>query len=480
MQCVYVIHMEDEQREPLVSRNAQKEKPRDGRSRHFVTTRFSEYVLLFGLWFVISAIAFFWFTLFNTTDPDSARSMLSALVQSQAATIVIVVSLTLIAVQLTASACSPRVIDVFKRPKKNPSFWLLLGFYGFSIFYGLSVLKLVEETGGKFVSLIPIFTPSYPVISFEFGISCAYWLGAFSFIILVPYAWNISDLLKPATIINHLASDITKDNFLNSEEDPLQPVMDIVHGSIMRDDIATTRVGLAAVTERVIKIIDSDGEGEISGRFCTHLERAGNLAMSKLDEESAVEVINNLAKFGVISTVKGLASSASTAVEFIQAIGETAMVKDLFIVVWRAVGSLEAVGKVAAEKGFDRATEQAVLSLGHLGFSATEKGDGTTGIIVWSLEAVGKVAAEKRLRIATVEAITTLMFIGRMSVKKALQNEAMRTAKSLAALTFLSEEIVKTAIPEYESKLNDVAFQQFMELYEQELEKLRAEKKASE
>jgi uncharacterized membrane protein len=49
--------------------------------------------------------------------------MLSAVVQTQAAIIAIVITLTLIAVQLTASAYSPRVIDIFK---KNPG--LLVAF----------------------------------------------------------------------------------------------------------------------------------------------------------------------------------------------------------------------------------------------------------------------------------------------------------------------------------------------------------------
>jgi hypothetical protein len=52
-------------------------------------------------------------------------------------------------------------------------------------------------------------------------------------------------------------------------------------------------------------------------------------------------------------------------------------------------------------------------------------------------------------------------------------------AKSLAELTTSNEEIVKTAIHDYESKLREQdrdSFQKFIKIYEQELEKLRAEK----
>jgi predicted MFS family arabinose efflux permease len=80
------------------------------------------------------------FNVFNLSDYPSCSSvkyMLSALVQSEAAIVAIVITVTLIAVQLTASAYSPRVIDIFK---KNVDMWILLLVYGISIFSGFIVL----------------------------------------------------------------------------------------------------------------------------------------------------------------------------------------------------------------------------------------------------------------------------------------------------------------------------------------------------
>ena len=54
-----------------------------------------------------------------TIADNSARYLLSALVQSLAAIIAIVVTMTLVAVQLTASAYSPRVIDIFKNDQSH-------------------------------------------------------------------------------------------------------------------------------------------------------------------------------------------------------------------------------------------------------------------------------------------------------------------------------------------------------------------------
>src|SRR3990172_2058972 len=68
--------------------------------------------------------------------------MLSALVQSEAAIVALVVTLSLVAVQLAASSYSARIVEIFK---KTPDLWILIGIYGIAIFYGLGVLKLIEQ-----------------------------------------------------------------------------------------------------------------------------------------------------------------------------------------------------------------------------------------------------------------------------------------------------------------------------------------------
>ena len=59
-------------------------------------------------------------------NPDSARYMLSALVQSEAAIFAIVVTLSLVAVQLAAASYSPRLIGLFQ---KTRYFWFFVILY---------------------------------------------------------------------------------------------------------------------------------------------------------------------------------------------------------------------------------------------------------------------------------------------------------------------------------------------------------------
>jgi hypothetical protein len=317
-----------------------KKEVHEWESRHLWASRIFVYSLLLLLVIFVGAILFANFNLFHT-DANSARYMLSALVQSQAAIVAIVITLTLIAVQLTASAYSPRVIDIFK---KNPDMWILLGCYGVSIFYGFIVLKLVEGAEGEFVSQSAIWTLGSVTISFEFCVSLAYWLGAFTFVV-------------------------------NLKEDPVQPIVDIIHGSIMKYDLETTRVGLKAVTDQVIEIIDSDNEEKISGRFCQHLRGASGLTVSKMDEGSTAEVIKNLGNFGNSTAEKGLENATLEAAMSIKRVGSTAAEKGLKgAIIWQAVLSLKSVGIAAAEKGLKVVTSQTIVLLEEVGITAAEKG----------------------------------------------------------------------------------------------------------
>jgi hypothetical protein len=479
-------------------------------SRHIWIARLIVYITCLVVVVLVCFLLFRYFNLFHT-DAGSARYMLSALVQSQAAIVAIVITLTLIAVQLTASAYSPRVIDIFK---KNPDMWILLGSYGVSIFYGFIVLKMVEGAEGEFVSCVSI--------SFEFSVSLAYWLGAFTFVALFPYMLNIISLLKPESIIKRLEIEITKGKILNSKDDPVRPIMDVIYGSIMKYDLETTRVGLNIVTEQAIEIIDSNSEEVISRRFCNRSERVSRLAVNREDEDSTTEVIKNLATFGESTAEKGLEDATMRAAKSLGDVGKAAAEKGLNDATWGAAMSLGAIGKAAAGQGFEEATQQVAGSLGDIGKAAAEKGlNDATRKAARSLGAIGKAAAGKRLESATMgaakslgaigkaaaekglndatreaasslgdigkaaaekglddatrEAARSLGDIGKAAVGKRLEDAARLAALSLAKLTLFSESIVKTAIKDYELELKEQdrdTFKKFMEIYKQEVERL--------
>jgi len=129
------------------------------------------------------------------TDPTSARYMLSALAQSEAAILAIVITLSLVAVQLTASSYSPRVIDIFK---KSPYLWLVLCFYTIGIAGSLLVLKAIEGDGSTAMPK-----------DVELGVVAFYLIGVVCLVALFPYTLSVFRMLKPATIIDELMKDVT-------------------------------------------------------------------------------------------------------------------------------------------------------------------------------------------------------------------------------------------------------------------------------
>lgn len=164
-------------------------------------------ILIFVFTYCISRPFFGFYIGFNITDPDSARYLLSTLIQSEAAILAIVITLSLVAVQQTASSYSPRVIEVFKDWKSNPDFYILMATYLISMVYGIWVLKQIgSDKSGNIVSFDHSFFNS-----FETHIWFSYTLGIFSFFSLVPYIRNTLDLLKPSNIIEKISEKISQE-----------------------------------------------------------------------------------------------------------------------------------------------------------------------------------------------------------------------------------------------------------------------------
>src|SRR5574341_1383071 len=117
-------------------------------------------------------VSFSYFCLLHT-DVDSARYMLSALIQGEFAVVTLVVTLSLVAMQLMAQSYSPRIIETFRR---TPDLWILIAIYGFAIFFGLLVLKLIEEANSLINSQSNL----------EWYVAFSYYFGVFAFVALVP------------------------------------------------------------------------------------------------------------------------------------------------------------------------------------------------------------------------------------------------------------------------------------------------------
>jgi hypothetical protein len=308
---------------------------------------------------VISHVVFSYFG-FLHIDVDSTRYMLSALIQSEAAIVALVVTLSLVAVQLAAQSYSARVIDVFRR---TPDLWILMGIYGIAIFYGLGVLKLIENVNPAVNSLSNL----------EQHIVFSYYLGVFAFVALVPYILKLLKMLEPSTIINMMAEGITKQSILStqkSDEALILPLIDIVHSSLMKCDYETAKEGLRVIRDRVDIIFRNEtfkescinkkyvflsetSEGkkhyidvDLSKKFdpfFTRLGRIGILSASKNDEDSTREVIVTLKDIAIVAVKKNLEEATVNALDALREVGMASAEHKLNYATLKVVNALEEI-----------------------------------------------------------------------------------------------------------------------------------------
>lgn len=365
---------------------------------------------------------------FLHTDVDSARYMLSALVQSEAAIVALVVTLSLVAVQLAASSYSARVIEVFRR---TPDLWILMGIYGGAMFWGLGVLKMIEKMDAQ------LCAKEYICYSnLEGSISGAYYLGVFAFVALVPYILKMFEMLKPSTVINMLADRITMRNILTflkeeidemtddkhrsqfvflrmgayAEKDPIQPIIDIVRSSLLKYDYETVRDGLRAIGERFDNIFKNETLGwneerKMSIYIFGHLTRLGELTASREDEDSTLEIIKTMQKIGIRATMSERVEATDWSIVYLRIIGIIAVEHKFEKATRKVIESLEFIGQTAILQESEIATEiavNAVRELEKVGIAAIESRlDAAATQDIWALEALLKIAKDKNLIKAT-------------------------------------------------------------------------------
>lgn len=279
---------------------------------------------------ILIYVIFYLNLLFPSTDANSVRYMLSALVQSEAAIIAVVVSLSILGVQLVASSYSSRVIQVFITAR---FFWLLLLYYIASMAISMQILMGIKD--GNF---------SHAWVAFSYS------LGIFAFLLLVPYIYKVLELISPYTLIDRISEDITKDSILSTRiagerNDPIQPIMDIIIGSLKRHDEGVINYGLSIIEIKVIYLFSTIHFDSIRNAdfIFLHLTTIGKLASNNNDEYAASKIIETIGSIGCVAEDnKLLATSAKAAL------------------------SLEETGSRAAEKMLQDAASQALTCLGEM------------------------------------------------------------------------------------------------------------------
>ncbi|MDF0591745.1 DUF2254 domain-containing protein [Methanotrichaceae archaeon Mx] len=327
--------------------------------------------------------------IFTKTDIESSRYMLSLLVQSQVTILAIVVSLSLVAMQLASSSYSSRVVDLLKN---SPDFWILLIIYIVSIIIGVSILKLIQ-------------TNEINNFNLENYISNTYRFGIVAILILIPYIWNVLELMRPSTIIYKLSQKITAKRvlsiqYIGDNNDPIQPITDIIVKSLMRYDEGTVLIGLKTLSSRITTILDGrslSGHEEIflSEVFYHHISEIGFLAIQRNDQYASIQVIRNIEQVGLVAIKNNFRIASIEAVYSIRKVGLKAVEKGFEDVAIQAEISLSIMGFESIKQGLDQTTVQILHNLGsYLGLKEIERGIKDIAM-VHSLKAIGLYSIEQ-------------------------------------------------------------------------------------
>jgi len=330
-------------------------------------------IILYILLFLFSFGIFHYIILVfgpSSYDMTSARYMISALIQSEAAIMAIIVTLSLVAVELASGSYSVRMIDLLK--VYNPDFWILMVIYIVSMIYSLFVLKSI---------------PDKSTVQMQIRISFAFHLGVYSLLILFPYLFRTLNMLKPSTLLNmqamklnakNITTAISSDDDRTQEKDPIQPIIDIISSSLLKHDFETTRNGINIIGKRAKEIfmindLDITEQKIIANYIFSRLARFGKFTLNHGDEDATFIVIRNLEVLWKKLEKNDPGNSVLQASSSLEQIGIVASDMHQRDVLSTVINHLFDIGQKALDKGYDRETSKVIDSLASIGFSCIDK-----------------------------------------------------------------------------------------------------------
>ena len=220
-------------------------------------------------------------------NEENSRYLFSALAQSQAAIIAVVVSLTILAVQFVSQTYTPKVSDLFLRKKL---FWFLIVVYGSSIIYDLVILNSIDKN----------FT--YLMLCNYIGI--AGMILAFSLLIL--FTKDVIDSLKPMRVIQDLFNEINMEMMTAyTTKDRGTETMSLLIDVITKVDENSASKGIGMLSDFFKKYINKEEKSNhisILNHFLYRAEKLGNAAFEKESDAMLHAVVAFIGTIGKEAT----------------------------------------------------------------------------------------------------------------------------------------------------------------------------------
>jgi len=187
----------------------------------------------------------------SVTNRSNISSFFSLIVQILSSIFAIIITVSLVAIQLTAQNYSSKLIKIYTN---SFHFKLLVFLYIIAIIFNIYVLFDIENVKGIWIYFSILFS-------------------TLAIVELVPFIFEINRNLDPKTIINHLVNDLKRykipEKYVDFEPyDPFfQPIEDIITRSISNFDYQTAKFGIRIFMQNFLnKITSEDFKNQINDK----------------------------------------------------------------------------------------------------------------------------------------------------------------------------------------------------------------------
>ena len=274
---------------------------------------------------------------------DNARTFLGTIIPCQAGIIAIVITLTLVVVQINSASYSSRLVEYVI--KKNPDFWILLIIYLGSIGYGLSLLMTLTQVNAQdYLSSIFLF-------------------AIFSYLSLIPYLYRTLDLINSRYLLLQLSNELSDEAIL-TENSSFQLIFDILKSSISRNDFSTVQSGLFILQSRMTSIISKMDDKEkfikITDNYCNFLTFTAWTSIDKQNDEFTVQIIQILKNYSDVCLKQNEKDSFSKCATSIFLITKKAIDQNLESAALMGIVELQNLTKNSIEYEYDDITKKIV------------------------------------------------------------------------------------------------------------------------
>lgn len=262
---------------------------------------------LAGSWLLIAAILLFTPPVFDG-DAETARNYLNTIAQTLATIFTLSISIVMVAIQMTASKYSHRILDFYVRFPYNVS---LFSFYLLTIFHAIYMLSKMRELENGLISK-----------EMDKWISADLVLLIVCFLWLLIYMYAVMKLMKPKTIISKIEKEYlaayNREAFREAL-DRIEQIADIGKRSINDMDTMTAIRCVKNIADMLHNTrLPTAGQDKVlwyHRRIVEQLQGLAGLSFSQRDTAVSGAILNEMLEMGRKYVGSGSLKAAGVIVE---------------------------------------------------------------------------------------------------------------------------------------------------------------------